>query len=300
MDLERHLTVIKRHPRLIAAGVAVGVLFALLATFSVGPGGIDWRKPEQWQSSATLLVTQSGFPWGRTQLPGITDAGQGNTPQVTQQRSGGTDFADPARLASLAVVYAFFAESKQVSALVPDRPAGTEVTGESVSTRNGNGDPLPLFKVSATGDSKEGSESLNDRTIAALRAYISREQGLSRVPATQRVELQLLDGPTATMESGHGYLLAVACFLLAIAAAVAGAYLLENVRLGREGAFAGGGEPVDEDADEEQEAAAAAVGEPVPLPRPVEWHEPPQGRRRAGREAAGARRRSEDAHPPAD
>lgn len=299
MDLERHLTVIKRHPRLIAAGVVVGVLFALLATFSVGPGGIDWRKPEQWQSSTTLLVTQSGFPWGRTQLPGVTDAGQGTDPQVTQRRAGGSDFADPARLASLAVVYAFFAESKQVSALVPDRPAGSEVTGESVSTRNGNGDPLPLFKVSATGDSKQAAENLNDRTIAALRAYISREQALSRVPPTQRVELQLLAGPAATMESGHGYLLAVACFLLAIAAAVAGAYLLENVRLGREGALSASADEREEEYEEEEEDEAA-LGGPVPLPRPVEWHEPPQGRRRASREASAGRRRPEDAHPPGD
>lgn len=277
MELERHLKVIRRHPRLIGAGVAVGVLFALLATFSVGPGGISWRKPEQWQSSTTLLVTQAGFPWGRTQLPGVTDAGQGVDPQVTQQRSGGSDFADPARLASLATVYAFFAESKQVAALVPDRPNGTEVTGESVATRNGNGDPLPLFKVSATGDGKGAAESLNDRTIAALRSYISREQALSRVPSTQRVELQVLDGPTATMTSGHGYLLAIACFLLAVAAAVAGAYLLENVRLGREGAPAGEDEePVEA---EEEPAPQPGFGEPVPLPRPVEWHEPPSRRR---------------------
>ncbi len=295
MDLERHLTVIKRHQRLIGAGVAVGVLFAILATFSIGLGGIDWRKPEQWQSGSTVLVTQSGFPWGRTQLPGVTDAGQGVDPGVTRRRSGGSDFADPGRLASLATIYAFFAESKQVSALVPDRPAGSEITGEAVATRNGNGDPLPLFKVATTGDSEAAAQNLNERTIGALRAYVAREQALNRVPSTQRVEMQLIAGPKAQMLSGHGYLLAVACFLLAIAAAVAGAYLLENVRLGKAGA-------IDRTEEEAVEPAVAegALGDPVPLSRPVEWHEPPQARRRASREAGGARRRSEDAHPPGD
>ena len=76
VDITQHLRVIRRWHRVLVASAVLGTVLAGLFLFKVSPSGVEFRRPEKWESTSTLLVTQAGFPWGRTTLPGTdgTDA----------------------------------------------------------------------------------------------------------------------------------------------------------------------------------------------------------------------------------
>src|SRR3954454_8452504 len=102
VDITQHLAVLGRWRKVILASLFLGVILAALFTIKVPPkdGKIDWRRPEKWQSTSRILVTQSGFPWGRTTLPGggggsdLTDPITGKKTQVDPDAP---DYADPSR-----------------------------------------------------------------------------------------------------------------------------------------------------------------------------------------------------------
>ena len=71
MDLKLHLGVLWRFKFLIAAGLVLAVVLAVLSVMRVSFQGttptLTWRGVEIWTSNETLLVTQSGFPIGQSE-----------------------------------------------------------------------------------------------------------------------------------------------------------------------------------------------------------------------------------------
>jgi len=74
MSLELDMRVLWRFRVLVLAGLLLAILLAGMAMFKVDFGGgapkLTYRQSETWQSTARLLITQDGFPEGRTTLPG--------------------------------------------------------------------------------------------------------------------------------------------------------------------------------------------------------------------------------------
>src|SRR4051794_6481912 len=85
MNVARHAAVLWRFRAITATGLVLGILLAILASYRVSFAGgpsLTARGTETWSATASLLVTQPGFPEGRVTLPqkqidsGITTDGE--------------------------------------------------------------------------------------------------------------------------------------------------------------------------------------------------------------------------------
>src|ERR687895_17826 len=105
MDLRLHMDVLRRWRAVLAAGAVLAVVLGVLVTFKVSPSGLEWRSQATYESTSRTFVTQAGFPWGRTTLPG-SDPTQ---PVVPDSDGPRRSFAPPARFTELATIYSYLA-----------------------------------------------------------------------------------------------------------------------------------------------------------------------------------------------
>jgi hypothetical protein len=240
VDITQHLAVLTRWRKVILASLFLGVILAALFTIKVPPkdGKIDWRRPEKWQSTSRILVTQSGFPWGRTVLADGSGAADLNAPldgKKVESNPSKPDYADPSRLSLLAIIYAFISQSNTISEIGGKRlPPGGSVA--ALPLNNQQAGALPIIELTTTGYSKAAASALNTERSKALADYLARQQDANDVPSGQRVKIAVLNKPAATMVSSHGMPLGVALVFLALAGGVAVCYVLESLRLGRNSA----------------------------------------------------------------
>jgi hypothetical protein len=235
VDISQHLAVISRWRKVVLASLFLGVILAVLFTLKVPPknGLIDWRRPEKWQSTSRILVTQSGFPWGRTVLADGSGTADLNTPLSDRKADPEKpDYADPARLSLLAVIYSFISQSNTISDIGTKRlPPGGSVS--ALPLNNQQAGALPLIELTTTGYTKQAATALNAERSKALGGYLARQQDANNVPTGQRVKLAVLNKPEATMVSSHGAPLGLALIFLTVAGGVAACYVLESLRLSR-------------------------------------------------------------------
>lgn len=239
MDITQHLRVIRRWHRVLVAGALLGAVLAGLFLFKVSPSGVEFRRPEKWESTSTLFVTQRGFPWGRTTLPG-TD-GTDTTPATgaaaakapAQAGQAGTSFANPQRLSLLAIIYSFISQSNAIDGVGTPLPPGGEVTAQELSNQSSGS--LPLFKLTASAQTAPAADRLNVERTRALIKYLGDQQDANQVPSGQRVQVSVLNRPFASRVASHGAMLGAAILFLALAAGLAACYLLESLRLSRGG-----------------------------------------------------------------
>jgi hypothetical protein len=236
VDITQHLRVIRRWHRVLVASAVLGTVLAGLFLFKVSPSGIEFRRPEKWESTSTLLVTQRGFPWGRTTLPGTdgSDAPAATAP-ATAAKPGeaATSFANPQRLSLLAIIYSFISQSNAIDQVGTPLPPGGEVTAQELSNQSSGS--LPLFKLTTAAQTGPAADRLNAERTRALIKYLSDQQDANQVPSGQRVEVSVLNRPFAARIASHGAMLGAAILFLALAAGLAACYLLESLRLSRTG-----------------------------------------------------------------
>ena len=73
MDLNLYLRVLWRFRLIVVVGFVLAITVAFASVAKVGADGslsISYRQQPTWQGTTRLFVTQQGFPWGRTVLPG--------------------------------------------------------------------------------------------------------------------------------------------------------------------------------------------------------------------------------------
>jgi hypothetical protein len=242
VDINQHLRVIRRWHKVIIASLLLGAIAAtlFLVKFSTADGfSAEWRRPEKWQSTSRLFVTQRGFPWGRTTLPG--DAGGPNAaakqdPKVAaeaaKQATDATSYADPNRLSLLAIIYSFISQSNTIGQNGHPLPPGGEVSAQELA--NNNTGALPLFQLNTIAQTKAAADGLNRDRIEALTSYLANQQNVNEVPTGQRVQVTVLNRPEATRVSSHGAMLGAAMVFLALSAGLAASYMLESLRLSRQ------------------------------------------------------------------
>jgi hypothetical protein len=228
MELRQHLAVAWRFRFIIATGVIVGIVVAILASFSVSGSGLKWRSDQTLQSDSTLFVTQTGFPWGRVTLPTPTP---GVTPPPAATNKERREYGQPERFSDLAVLYSYLASSSQVYALIQPRPPKPDQIVITPVLNEASGAGLPLLKVNASANTGAEARRLNAATIEALRKYLEEEQARNGIDEDQRVQIQVVNPPgPAKVTEGRSYLGSVIAFILAVAGAFGLAYLLENLR----------------------------------------------------------------------
>lgn len=231
MDLRLFGGVLWRFRVLVLAGVlmafALAALTAVRLEFDGAKPVFSHRYPEIWQSSSLLLLTQEGFPWGRSTLSEVVPlkrTDDGETQYVPR-------FADTPRYQALAVLYAHLAISDGVRRIIlEDGPIDGEYGAEAVRATDG-ASYLPMISINAYGSSRAAAARLAHRTTAAFRTYLDRYQIANDVPASQRVEVPVVNEPrSATLFEGRSLTRPMFVFLLGLTLTIGLAFILENIR----------------------------------------------------------------------
>jgi hypothetical protein len=195
MDLQLYARVLWRFRILVGAGVVLACALATLSFATVEFDGGPKLKPRQsevWGSEATLLVTERGFPLGRS----VTQVYNFTTDPETGREIAEPRFASEGRFSELAAVYAQLAMSDRVLALMlRDGPLLGGVEAEAVRTSDRR--TLPLVQLTATASSPEAAVQLAKRNVAAFLDFLEREQTANKIAAEDRVVVSVVESPQA-------------------------------------------------------------------------------------------------------
>jgi hypothetical protein len=217
LDLSLYGRVLWRFWPLLVGGFVVACVLAVFSVAKLSPSGISYRKPAVYGASAELLLTQKGFPWGRTAIPTSGPAG-----------------TQPNNLSGLTELYSQFANSNEVAAIMLRR--GAPKTWKVVAnplTPTLEGSALPILAV--TGEAYTPADAAKAATLGTLSLiqYVQAQQKAAAIPVSQRVNIQVLQAPTALKAvavSPHKKTLPLMVFLGVMVATIALAFVLENRR----------------------------------------------------------------------
>jgi hypothetical protein len=239
MDFRNFASVILRHRRIAVAGIALAVILTIISAFSFFSDGsfVKWRPQPTYATTARLLLTQEGFPYGRATL--IDE----NTPR-DKNGSPIPQFADESRFAYLTPLYAQFASGDPVLRAVLGRDGvrknkrlildGGKIVGTytavALTTNDGNS-TIPLIDITAESTSAAGSIAIAARVTNALRSYVTNIEGSSKVPPRKRIQLSVVESPThARLIKSRPVVIPLVVFLLVSFATVLVIFFLENIR----------------------------------------------------------------------
>jgi hypothetical protein len=242
MNLLRHLSVLWRGRGILAIGACIAIAMATLAVFKVsfdGGPNLTYRKTETWADSTKLLITQPGFPWGRSVLGTSAQTGADGTElqesmAATDKKGREVQFADPARFSYLAWIYSHFLMGDEVRQSLGTLPEDAEILASPL-TAGGNlsAGALPIIGLTTQATTEDAAVKLNAGATAALENYLRQQQTETKTPTSDRVVVSVVDHPPAALIKGHSPDLGIIAFILVMAAAVSVVYLRENVRLAR-------------------------------------------------------------------
>jgi hypothetical protein len=234
MDLSLFLRVAWRFRVLMLLGLCLALALALLSfvnvSFANGRFELQYREAELWTSRATVLVTQEGFPSGRSVLdeaiPGSVDS------REVGEVSGSRRFSDPERFTSLAVVYSRLATSDPVKRLMLTAgPIRGEVTARAATDPLNQALLLPMVDLEAISDSPPAARELANRSARALIRYIEGEQAANGIAPNKRVVLRVVNqARQATLLVGRSKTPPLVVFFTVMIAVIGLAFVLENLR----------------------------------------------------------------------
>jgi hypothetical protein len=205
---------------IVLVGILAAIVLSLLSVAKVSWKGasslpkVTYRKAEVWQNGATLLITQKGFPEGRTVYP----------------TSGPIPFVDPGRLSYLAFLYAQLATSDPVISLINH---GRKLPGtiQAVPYQDATGATEPLIQLTATGTSPQAASLLTARLTNAFLTYLQSQQSKAAIPANDRTNLTVIRKPSApVLVTPRKETLPITVLLAVLAATFVLALVRENRR----------------------------------------------------------------------
>ena len=234
MNLRRHLDVLWRFRLILICAAVLGVALAILAVFRPTTSGLEWRADEVWTSQSTIFVTQDGFPWGRTILPGPQSTAGAVLPdgQLPEEEDGKDreEFADPGRFANLGILYSYFAKSDAVRALMRPQPDPEQLTVTPIQASANTTEVLPLLAIETAAATPAEARKLNTTAIDSLTTFLEDQQRNSKIEREDRVLLEVLNPPSkGTLLIGRSKTPAIVAFVLVMALALALSYCLDNL-----------------------------------------------------------------------
>ena len=216
MDLSLYGRVIWRFKWLVAFGLILAIALAVLSVARISSHGLSYRKPEIWQSSTTVLLTQHGFPWGRAVVPPVANGATGG----------------PGWLSGLTELYATFANSDQVKTLmIRDGASANWTLSASPVIPSGSSSALPVIALAGLAYTPQGAVRATLVGRTAFLQYVKSQQASAAIPKNERVDLQVLENATPpVVVQPRKKTLPIVIFLAVISASIGLAFILENAR----------------------------------------------------------------------
>lgn len=228
MDLRLFFAVIWRFRVIVMVGSAVAIVGSILTIaridFSGGVPRLEPRERPVYASSATLLVTEQGFPWGSAVQQYATSARGGSLVPA----------GDLGRLTSLANLYVQIANSDVIAEAVAAKGRALGAVSASqnyATTPTFQSSALPMLTLTGTGNSAVTAVQTTKAGVVALENYLTRGQRAAGIAEGQRVVLQQIRHPrVATVVNPTKKTLPLIAFLTIMFAVVGLTFVLENVR----------------------------------------------------------------------
>lgn len=231
MDLRLYSRVLWRFRLIVMVGFVLALALTLLTvarvSFKNGRPSVSYRQQETWQSTTRIFVTQGGNPLVRSVNTQFIPVG----PQTNGTSNFVPVLGDPNRFASYATLYANLAMSDAVRRFMLQKgpvPGAVQATTEQLP---GVGTPLPFLSVSGVATTPEAALITARRATDALISYVKKQQDELKLPADQRVVLQVLNRPAgAGLATARSKTRPVVVFLAAMMAVIGLVFVLENLR----------------------------------------------------------------------
>ena len=228
MDIALWSRTIWRFKWICLVGFVVACVLALLSTARVSfPGGkphLTYRTPVIYAAQGRILVTQSGFPWGRTILPTSSASPSGGGVQ------GNTTYADPSRFILLAELYATLANGDEIKGKVV-HPRSEEALTARPEVDSLTQAALPIIDLISLAESPQRAVRIVSRAASALSRYVEVQQDGAGIPESQRVLLQTLQQPNqVTIASPRKKTVPIVVFTTVLLATLGLILALENIR----------------------------------------------------------------------
>jgi hypothetical protein len=233
MNLARHAHVLWRFRVVTVAGLTLGLVLAVLASYKVtfdGGPSLAARGASTFNSESQILVTQPGFPEGRVTLPEAPVLGSSGTDQDPKVDPDRIEYADPARFMQLADLYTQLLGSDQVRQRMPEKPKPTQITASALPATSG-APILPIISLITTAETAAGANTLNKNSIEALRSLLKEQQSEAGILPAQRIQLKVLKAPTKSqLVAGPSRTGSILAMILAIIGTIAVTHLLAALR----------------------------------------------------------------------
>jgi hypothetical protein len=228
MNLARHAAVLWRFRGVTAAGLLLGILLAVYASYDISTSGMVRRGHPTYTSRSQLLVTQPGCPECRSVLP-VTPpiSSTSNEQQIDPNQ---LEFADPNRFNTLADLYTKLIVSDEVLASIPGHPSAAQIVASPLPAVSG-APILPIIQLDTSAGSAEAAQRLNSDTGKALRNLIARDSRRNGVSTSKAVQFETIQAPSpGALAAGASYTASILALLLVLVGTVALTHLLENLR----------------------------------------------------------------------
>lgn len=216
MDLRRHVGVLSRFRDILIVGLVVAICLTFIAAVRVSTkhgfstAAFSWRQQETWQATETMHLTQCGLVLPTANSPDTTapscDVPESNV-LVYQQLAN----SDPVRRVILS--------HGPIDGKFDFFPVTDPLTHQSI---------LPFLSVDGFSSSPAKALLLTKTASQSFREYLLANQ--PTVPARQRVVATVTtQAKKVTLAQGRKRTLPIVIFLAIMIAAVALAYILENL-----------------------------------------------------------------------
>jgi hypothetical protein len=224
MDLIAYADVIRRQWRIVVIGLAIAQTLAFLAVVRVSSDGLEHRSPTIYGARSTLLVTERGFPLGRSTLTDTATDAEGGAVEVER-------FSEQGRMEYLASIYAQLAQSRAVRREIDHTGKLPQDAYEVVQVKAPEGGTLPLLAVVGKSTSPEVAISVSNRAAQALRRWVHLRQIRNKIPPSKRVGLPTVEpAEAATVLQGVKLTRPILIILLGSIVTLVVAFTWDNVR----------------------------------------------------------------------
>ncbi|MFD4957929.1 hypothetical protein [Microbacterium sp. NPDC058389] len=231
MVVPGYLKVLWNSKWLLAVGVVVAAVAAFFAGFTIVDGRVQSRAIEQYTAETTLLVSSPASDMYQAVIPG-------------QQLVEGQTQPEEADLTSKTILYAYIISGTDmrhdVEQSVGDFADTDALTALRRTTQPGGDEAfpgrysLPILAVVGASLDPQRAEEISETAASLFVANMEGEQENAKLPDSERVEVTVLDSPSATEVEGSNpaipiVLTFVGVFLLFVVAA----FVVAGVRGGR-------------------------------------------------------------------
>ena len=228
----RYVGALRRHWWLLALGLGIAALAAILSIYRVDvlSASVEKRDQVTYTAAARLLVTSAEAPYFRTTVPREVVA-EGGVPT-----EGFASAPDLGTLISTANLYPILIESDEVSRLRQEQfgALAGSITTRAIYEVNSPGrfelSEVPVVEVFGHADTYAGAVQLTQATVEAFMVYVDETQDRAGLRGEERIVVEQLQRPVTAVESGGtSFSLPLMLFVVVAAASVALAILLDRL-----------------------------------------------------------------------